>query len=183
VRLFTAIEISAGVRTRLEEVLRQLRPTAHLRWTPVENLHITTKFIGEWTEDRLGELQSNLTRVPKTGAFEVAIRGLGWFPNPHNPRVFWAGVHAPESLRQLAADTERAVAPLGVAEEKREFKPHLTLARTRDTLSKEALGAVRRAVANVASDDFGTFEATSQYLYLSAGGKYTKLAAFSLSES
>ena len=37
----------------LEQAMRELRPLAPLNWSPVENLHITSKFIGEWPEASL----------------------------------------------------------------------------------------------------------------------------------
>ena len=29
------------------------------------------------------------------------MKGLGWYPNPHHPRVFWAGVHGGDALPAL----------------------------------------------------------------------------------
>lgn len=179
-RLFTAIDISPEVRAGLKSLLDRFRPLADMRWSPVNNLHITTKFIGEWPEERLPEVVRAIASVPPPGAIEIAIHGLGWFPNPHSPRVFWCGVHAPPGLAALAAVTEQALIPLGIEAEKRVYSPHLTLARTREGMSKESLNSVRRAVAALEDPDFGSFPARSQALYLSAGGKYTKLHEFSL---
>ena len=92
-RLFAAIDLSAEVVGNLEDLLRQLQPAAQINWSPPENLHITTKFIGEWPEDRLTELTEALGTLPSRGPFSIAVEvKLGFFPNPHAPRVFWAGV-------------------------------------------------------------------------------------------
>ena len=176
-RLFTAIDLTPEVLDNLSALLDRLRPVARLNWSPVENLHVTTKFIGEWPLERLEEMKRALARVPTSGAFEIAVRGLGWFPNPKNPRVFWAGVHADEPLAALAAATERATAKVGVPVETRPFSPHLTLARIRVRVPLEAL---RKAAGALDSGEFGSFPATAFSLYLSAGGKYTKLAEFPL---
>jgi 2'-5' RNA ligase len=176
-RLFTAIDISREVRDNLRALLNRLRPAADLRWSPVENLHITTKFIGEWPEARLDEMKRTLASVPSPGPFDIAVGRLGWFPNTKRPRVFWAGVEAAESLRALARATDLATANAGVPSEPRSYSPHLTLARIRDNAKVDAL---LKAVGALASDDFGSFRATSFFLYLSAGGKYTKLAEFPL---
>ena len=87
-RLFTAIDIPGEIRARLQAFVNRLRPTAKLAWSPVENLHVTTKFIGEWPEPRLDEMKRTLASVPVNGAIEVTVKGLGWFPNPRRPRVF-----------------------------------------------------------------------------------------------
>ncbi|HEY7336020.1 MAG TPA: RNA 2',3'-cyclic phosphodiesterase [Bryobacteraceae bacterium] len=180
-RLFVAIDIPAEIKTRLRAFVDRLRPTAKLSWSPVDNLHVTTKFIGEWPETRLSELKEALASLPKPGKVDIGVRGLGWFPNAKNPRVFWAGIEAGESLKQLAEETERRLAALGVPVEERGFHPHLTLARRRDPVPLDNL---RQALARQEQDpshrDFGSFSAESFVLYLSAGGKYTKLQEFPL---
>ena len=172
-RLFTAIDLPGEMLEKIGEFLARLRPLAKLRWTPVENLHITTKFIGEWPEGRIGEMIAALGRVANppqaAGLPHIAIRGVGWFP-----RVFWAGVEGGEALAALARSTEQAVATLGVPLETRVYSPHLTLGRVKDKVRIEDV------VAAAGNPDFGAFQASSFFLYLSLNGKYSKLAEFSL---
>ena len=181
-RLFTGIESPEDIKNRLEVLIEHLRPTAHLKWSQVYNLHITTKFIGEWPAERLDELKDALCGIPASGAIEVQIRGLGWFPNPHHPKVFWAGIKTGKELEQLAAATESATEKLGIARENRAFSPHLTLARIREVAP---LAPLRQAVAKLESPDFGKFTATEFRLYLSepgaSGSVYTNLQSFPIS--
>lgn len=178
-RLFTAIDISTAVKSNLETLVGRLRPTVKLKWSPPGNLHITTKFIGEWPEERLEELKPALAALPARAAFEIAVEGLGWFPNPHSPRVFWAAVKAPAALADLARETDAAMARIGIPREPKPFAPHLTLARIKEPVP---LAAMRQAVAGLESDDFGRFTADRFYLYLSemrpSGSVYTRLAEF-----
>ncbi len=176
-RLFTALDIPGEITARLRAFVDRLRPAAKLTWSPMENLHVTTKFIGEWPESRLHEIMDALATVPPPGRVEIGIRGVGWFPNAQNPRVFWAGVESAPVLQTLARDTEQAVAKLGVPVEDREFHPHLTLARRRDTAPLERL---RSVLGIVNPPDFGVFRPTSFFLYQSAGGRYTRLKEFPL---
>ena len=138
-RLFTALDIPGEIAARLRAFVDRLRSSAKLTWSPMENLHVTTKFIGEWPEPRLEEIKDALAAVPPPGPVEIAVREVGWFPNARNPRVFWAGVESGARLQTLARDTERAVAAVGVPIEDREFHPHLTLARRRDAAPLEKL--------------------------------------------
>jgi 2'-5' RNA ligase len=166
-------------------LLDRLRPTAKLTkltWTRLDNLHITTKFIGEWPEDRLEDMKRALAGVASPGAIQVTIGGIGWFPNARNPRVLSAAVKAGEELRQLAQATETAVHAIGVAREDREYSPHLTLARIRDRTPVHALDALRSVIDSLGPAEFGSFLATEFHLYLSAAGKYTKLADFALTQ-
>ena len=178
-RLFTAIDIPVELKQRLRAFVDRLRPAAKVTWSPVENLHVTTKFIGEWPEASLTRLKTALAALPKPGSFEICVHGIGWFPNPRNPRVFWAGIEVSEALRKLAADTEETTAALGVPREDRGFHPHLTLARRRDPAPLDKLRQILETLSPD-STDFGRFSAKSFFLYLSAGGKYTKLQEFPL---
>jgi 2'-5' RNA ligase len=153
-RLFTGIDLAPEVIANLEDLLQRLKPAAQINWSPPANLHITTKFIGEWPEDRLPGLKAALGGLPGRSPINIAIEKLGFFPNPHSPRVFWAGVHAGEDLAQLARDTEDALAALGIAKEDRPYSPHLTLARIKTPGRQSAL---LQAVAKLPSLEFGGF--------------------------
>jgi 2'-5' RNA ligase len=179
-RLFTAIDIPSDLTEALRSFVSRLRPAAKISWSPVENLHVTTKFIGEWPEQRLDEMKRALASVQATGSIEIAVKGLGWFPNERRPRVFWAGVDGGDALRSLARATEQAVAQLGVATEERAYAPHLTLARIRETVALDRLHQTLESFPAGCGFDFGSFRATQFFLYLSAGGRYTQLAGFPL---
>jgi 2'-5' RNA ligase len=184
-RLFVGLAIPDPVQANLRALLTRLRPLADFRWTPVENLHVTTKFIGEFPEARLDELKQALAGIDAHAPVDISVRGLGWFPNPHHPRVFWAGVDGGEPLRALAAATDQATKRLGIASEDREFRPHLTLARLKGPTPLES---IRQGVAALDSQDFGKFRADGFVLYLSSQGashgasqgKYTSLAEYPL---
>jgi len=177
-RLFTAIDLPGEVLRNLEDLLVKLRPTARINWSPTANLHITTKFIGEWPEASLEELTRALAELAPRPAIPVEIHRVGFFPNPHSPRVFWCGIEAP-GLEALAADTDKAAAALGIRSEARAFSPHLTLARIKERLELQPL---REAVAALSSLDFGRFHASSFFLYQSklrpTGSVYTKLREY-----
>jgi 2'-5' RNA ligase len=179
-RLFTAIDIPADLTEALRSFVSRLRPTAKIGWSPVENLHVTTKFIGDWPEQRLNEMKRALASLPVSGAIAITVKGIGWFPNPHRPRVFWAGVEGGEPLRALAQATEQALAQIGVPIEKRAYSPHLTLARIREVVALDCLQKTLQSLPAGCGFDFGSFIATQFRLYLSAGGKYTQLAGFPL---
>jgi len=181
-RLFTGLDLRADVVGNLERLLAQLRPAAHIQWSAPSNLHVTTKFIGEWPEERLVELKDALGAMPSRPAIAVQIHQLGFFPNGRSPRVFWCGIEAP-GLADLATETDRATSRLGVAGEARAFLPHLTLARIKDRIDLEPL---RQAMAALPSVEFGCFKARSFFLYRSqlrpTGSVYTKLAEFPLAK-
>ena len=180
-RLFTGIDLPDQISQNLEGLVGRLRPTARLRWGRVRNLHITTKFIGEWPAEQLEELIGALRELPRRGDITIAVRGLGWFPNSHAPRVFWAGVEGGDGLAELARDTDRATSRLGVPVEKRQFSPHLTLARIKPLTQLQDLKGAIEAMPSV---EFGSLTADRFHLYASelrpSGAEYTRLAEFLL---
>ncbi|HEX4595705.1 MAG TPA: RNA 2',3'-cyclic phosphodiesterase [Bryobacteraceae bacterium] len=178
-RLFTGIDLPEDVRERLERLLMHLRPAAHLKWSPVYNLHVTLKFIGEWPEEKLPQLETALRSIPKRAPIPIEVKRLGWFPNVRHPRVFWAAVHGGDALSDLARDTETAVEPLGIAKEDRAFTAHLTLARIKEPVPLDAL---RTAIEQLETAELGTFLSDRFFLYRSqpgaAGSIYTKLSEY-----
>jgi 2'-5' RNA ligase len=178
-RLFTAIDLPAEMLLRLERLLSALRPEALIKWSPLDNLHITTKFIGEWPEQRLEELHGALMGLIPREEFEIEVRDLGWFPNERSPRVLWAGVQAGTALKQLMAETEERLLALGVAKEDKTANPHLTLARIKNPAP---LRNLRNKVEELQPAELGTFPARHFCLFRSDPGSnasiYRKLREY-----
>lgn len=168
-RLFTGISLPEATLLKLDRVLRDLRPLAKARWSPVANLHITIKFIGEFPEERLPELIAALRHV-RSQPFEIRIASFGWFPG-----VLWAGVEGGDALISLAERTHSALEAIGMEREGRPYTAHLTLARTKAPL---ALAALRREVDTVRNLEIDTFSASNFHLYRSQAGVYTRLQTF-----
>jgi 2'-5' RNA ligase len=171
-RLFTAVDIPAPIRGRLASLVDQFRPLAELSWSTPDMYHITTKFIGEWPENRLGELIQVLGGVRAAGPIPISLTELGWIGGR---RVLCVHVASPK-LGPLAEATESALTAIGVPVEDRIFNPHLTLARNR---KKAKLSKLEPAMARLAPPSLGDFQASSFGLYQSRGGKYTLLKEFS----
>jgi 2'-5' RNA ligase len=175
-RLFTAIELPPDMLLRLDRLICALRPEALINWSPLDNLHITAKFIGEWPKARLAELDAALRLLAGRVPFEIEIAELGWFPTERSPRVFWAGVSGGKPLLDLARDTDGECSVLGIPKEERTFSPHLTLARIKHQVPLEPL---RRKVQELGRVSLGSFVATSFTLYKSEPGSnasvYSKL--------
>ena len=180
-RLFTAIDLPAGVRLRLERLLSALRPEAPIKWSPLDNLHITTKFIGEWPEQRLDEIHDVLSQIAPREPFEISLRELGWYPNERAPRVLWVGVHAGPELTALAQQIETRLEALGVAREERPFSPHLTLARIKNPAPLQAL---RQKIERLQPAELGHFRVSHFSLFRSDPGSnasvYRKLRDYRL---
>lgn len=180
-RLFLGLDVPYEMRRNLELLLQLLQPTAAISWSPLSNLHITTKFLGAFPDERVDELKDALQHIPRPGNLKIAIRGIGWFPNPHHPHVLYAGIQAPPALAQLAKDCDAACGELGVPLETKPFHPHLTLARIKGDMD---LFPLKKTIADLPNADFGAYTAKDLHLYVSrptsSGSVYTKIATYPL---
>ncbi len=178
-RLFTAIDLPPDILTRLDRLINALRPEAFINWSPLDNLHITTKFIGEWPEARLQELHDALAGLPNRQPFEIDVKELGWFPHERSPRVLWVGVQAGEELAELAGQTEEQLLTLGIKKEDRKFSPHLTLARIKNPVP---LARLRARVDELQPAALGKFPVSHFSLFRSDAGSnasiYRKLREY-----
>jgi 2'-5' RNA ligase len=130
-RLFTALEIPFEVGQSLA-LLRGGLPGA--RWVAPENYHLTLRFIGD-IDDTLAEEIADLLDKVERPAFDLLIDGLDSFGG-NKPRAVVAAVPAVTQLVELQADHERIMQRIGLQPE-RKYKPHVTLARLRDTSSRQ----------------------------------------------
>ena len=133
-RAFIAVELDRQVIDKIAAVTDQLKSAlAGIRWVAKTNFHLTLKFlgnIGDAQVDPIDEaLQGQFRLFPR---FTINAKGLGVFPDARRPRILWVGLTAQE-LTQLVLRLESALEPLGFAPEKRDFTPHLTIGRWRQT--------------------------------------------------
>jgi 2'-5' RNA ligase len=149
-RLFIAIELSPEVKqgiSRLQDNLKQRLPPRILRWTNPEGIHLTLKFLGDTSPDKVQAVTHGiLAAAAGFEPFELRVAGFGCFPNPRRARVLWVGVpDVPKALAGVQRAIDLQMARLDYAREARPFSPHLTLGRVNDRVSP----AERQALADL----------------------------------
>jgi RNA 2',3'-cyclic 3'-phosphodiesterase len=180
VRLFVALDLTQEIREALREPMARLKPLVKTaRWARPEGMHVTLKFIGHVHANKLDAIRAALATVRSDAPVEMQVRGMGFFPDERRPQVLWCGIEASVNLAPLAAETERALEPLGIPREKRKFTPHLTLARLKDSRGVDTLV---RAAAEMKSRDFGSACETQFHLFESvtkpSGAEYRKIETY-----
>lgn len=139
IRSFIAIELPQNVKTGLAKLLSELGKTRHpfVKWVNPESIHLTLKFLGNIPFKQVAEINRLMEEaVQGTLPFHLEVSELGAFPNLKRPRVLWISIKGEiDTLLSLQQSIDSALAPLGFAEEKRPFTPHLTLARLRERTS------------------------------------------------
>jgi len=195
-RLFVALDIDEPIRIRLATFVDGIRTLApHARWVQAESLHVTLKFIGEWPNDTLDQVEHSLKNVP-IEPIELRFHGYGFFPTEKAARVFWVGIAGGAPLANLAAHVDQALSGLGIVKETRAFSAHLTLARgaggsgapgwRKGDRTNAGFRRMQDKLATMTDLEFGTMTAREFFLYQSQlspkGSRYTKIAKFPLGQ-
>ncbi|KAA5544564.1 RNA 2',3'-cyclic phosphodiesterase [Roseiconus nitratireducens] len=134
IRSFIAIPITAEISGQAARMIKRLKPLDNaFKWVPLDNLHLTLKFLGEVDNTEIPAVCKTVRKVTSTiPPFELSFAGAGGFPNLQRTRVLYAGVEDPSgNLVRLVEGLERQLAELGFKPEPRDYTPHLTLGRSR----------------------------------------------------
>lgn len=174
-RLFTGLEIPLWVAQSLA-MMRGGLPGA--RWIDAENYHLTLRFIGDIDDSLARDIAGLLGRVQRA-PFELRLDGLSSFGG-RKPRALVAAVSPVAPLMDLQAEHERLLQRLGLEPEGRKYTPHVTLARLRESSSRQVADylGVRAPIrsAPFIVSRFVLFSSRSS----SGGGPYVVEAAYPL---
>lgn len=124
-RLFVGIALPEDVRFRLSLLCSGI---PKVRWVPVENFHVTLRFIGEVDGGVMQDIDASLAGI-RAPRFQVGLGGVGHFGSGGNVRIIWAGVEKLPALQHLRDKVESAVVRAGLPPEGQKFNPHITLGR------------------------------------------------------
>ena len=151
--------------------------TPQTRWAAEGSLHVTLRFFGPTSDahvEVLRELVTSLAhRAPPLALHAATLTG---FPDPARAHVLVVELEPDPLLTAFAERAEAAAIALGFAPETRAYRPHITLARMKESAD------VRAPAAGAARLPAGY--ATAITLYAStteaSGPVYTSLARATL---
>ena len=180
IRAFIAVEIPDDVRQEIGRTTAGFRRKDYpVRWVNPENLHLTLVFLGYNPAEFIAQVEYQLSKVAaRTGRFELALKGLGAFPNERSARVIWVGAdEGKDQLCALARSVAEEMIAIGFIPEKRPFSPHLTIGRV-----KAPIADIRPILGTTfAGRSFPVSEIVLVRSHLNpAGPVYERLAAFPL---
>jgi RNA 2',3'-cyclic 3'-phosphodiesterase len=181
-RAFIAVELPLDLRKTVCAATSNLQSQVGglVRWVPVENMHLTLKFLGDVSLANV-DLLSGMLRAETDlfQCFELRLSGLGSFPSLKRPRVIYIGIQAPAVLESLQRGIESATHRLGYESAERGFSPHLTIGRVKQNATVTEQQMIRRALEETKIDSLGTTRVESVELFKSdlrpTGSVYTRL--------
>jgi 2'-5' RNA ligase len=185
-RVFIAIDISDEARKRIAAYIEGLRrssaPTS-IKFERPEKVHLTLKFLGDSDPEQLRSVTEAVRSIAhRIDPFTIEISGTGAFPDPAKPRILWLGIKGDE-LASIVHQLDEACEPHGFESEKRDYRPHLTIARIRDANS------ARDVVDTHLKNQFAPvrFEVRDLTIYesqlLRSGSVYARVARHNLGEA
>ncbi len=179
IRAFIAVEVDAfsGITDFMDELKQS--PT-HLKTVEPENMHITLRFLGDISEDKAKELSNSLRALESESIFSFGVSSAGAFPSVKNPKVIWAGIEEGGELSAIRKKVEDICDASGMGRDRREFSPHLTLARVKD----RKIRGIRPIIERYRDAYFGTVRVSEVKLKKSVltpnGPVYSDIASIEL---
>ena len=189
-RLFVAVAVPEGVKSKMEEAqaeLREMLPQRSVRWARREQFHLTLRFLGDVEAARVEALGEAIrTACRGFGALHLRAERVGFFPDLRYPRVAWVGVQdQAEQLPRLQQAVETATEGFTTEEKEGRFTGHITLARLKGIKRPEA-EALSQAAAGMADRLFGQWTAYQIELMrselLPQGARHSTVAAIALAD-
>lgn len=166
-RLFFAL----GVPPAQRKAIARWRAELHLRAgkpVPSENFHITLMFLGAVPLAQLESICEAVEAMPKPeGRVTLMLDHLDHWRAAE--ALVLAARQPPKALLRLVYNLEQALLPLGLGDTRREYRPHLTLARKYTGQAPEAAVAPEFILR---AGEFG--------LYESVRGEYRLLRSWAL---
>lgn len=142
IRSFLAFELPPDIKKEVTRITGKVKRTGlAASWAKPDNIHLTVVFMGDVDEKDIPDIISSIDNVAvKYNEFDISLGGMGLFPDIRRPRVLWLGLNGEiESLSSLRDNLQKPLEIYGVEQERRAFKPHLTLGRFRRPVKERSL--------------------------------------------
>jgi 2'-5' RNA ligase len=160
IRSFIAVDLDkSSLRERIIGAQRGLEETkAQLKLVDPNIMHLTLRFLGEIPRTTVEGVKEALTGL-RFQAFEADFTGLGAFPSMKRISVVWVGMtRGSEQLNEIFHQLEPKIRQLGIPADNKGFSPHLTIARVRSGVNRDALADY---VSSMHDQEFGKMQVTS----------------------
>ena len=188
IRSFLAFKLPEEIKNTVIRVSDMAKMTLkNVRWVEVANIHLTMLFMGNIREEYISDIRESIENICfGYSPFDIELKGMGVFPSARTPRVLWLGINGDIGRISFFREMlEKELQPFGINQDKRKFKPHLTLGRFKKSSEKESsliqlLDKYRDLKSPVEKlDELVFFRSDLNH----SGAKYTRLSSWHLIES
>lgn len=130
-RLFAAIPIHLTDESRQTiGLIQQEMRDDKIKWVHPENTHLTIKFFGETSEDRIDDICEAMDDAAiGIEPFTLRMERLGIFGSRYKPKVIWLGFDENQEIIRLQKNILKELEKIDIYEDRQNFVPHLTIGR------------------------------------------------------
>jgi len=135
-RVFLAVELPEHAKSKVFHQFENLRKKNLFNGKFVEkqNLHLTLKFFGEITEEKIEKIKKTLKEI-NFKSFSCEIGKTGFFDDEKHIKVIWVDLIS-DKLNEIQKEIAKKFPEFY---EDKGFSSHITLARVKSIINKEEL--------------------------------------------
>ncbi len=182
-RLFFALTPADSWLSQLQDLQRELNQhdwSRYIRWTPLDNFHITLRFVGQCDNELAQFLWQQLGDQIIPLHYRLLPVRISLFPGQRRPVVLALNLQKTEALEQLVNCINGLCDDAGLTPERNSYRPHLTLGRVKQRIPDPA----KEKIATLLEDSLhlppASVAASLQMLHSDTrpdGAVYTALAS------
>ena len=140
IRVFISVSVPKEI-VSIKEMLKSTIDTRGIKisWVRDGKMHLTLRYIGNTTEESIDSINNAIhDLIGDTPIINLSISGTGSFTNRDIANTLWVGINGEiDKLDELVLKLNEKLKPLGYPTEKREFSPHITIARINPNQKKK----------------------------------------------
>ncbi len=182
-RTFIAIKIP--LTKNISEIYNRIKvelKDEKVKWVEEWNMHITILFLGDTYENDMEKICDELSLNMKSfNSFLLKVTSVGVFKNVYNPKALWLGVEESKNLKELYEVIAETIIPLGLKVQKKDFKPHITVGRTKFINDKNNL---KNLIKDLKEEEIDEIKISDVYYYesilTSKGPVYNVIREFNM---
>lgn len=133
IRTFLGIPVAATAGATLLRTAKSAWDD-ELRWAPADQLHLTLLFFGDVSADQVADMAQLLDNHQWPPPFRVHTTRIAPFPKASS-RILAAHVTPDTELMALQSQLAERLEANGISFDRKPFRPHITLARSRRRLT------------------------------------------------
>ncbi|MFP4117720.1 MAG: RNA 2',3'-cyclic phosphodiesterase [Candidatus Woesearchaeota archaeon] len=175
-RCFIALDLDEHVREKIARLQEDLDAKGLFKgkFTEKENIHLTLKFLGEITEEKIDTVKTRVSHI-RMNRFNAQITKAGVFTRKA-VRIVWLALDSPE-VRKLQSVVDTSLEKHFTKE--RRFMGHITIARVKKVYDTDALLEYLDSLDPRISVDVASFSLRSSVL-THTGPEYSILERYHL---
>ena len=128
IRMFISIPVKDP--EPLKPILTELKTTSNVRPSPLSQMHITMRFIGDIDDGKTKKVVKAVQdAVDGIEPFTITIGGAGCFPKPSRPSVLWIGARPEDILKTISDRIAENLKRANISFDEKPFRSHITVGR------------------------------------------------------